>query len=239
MRRLALLVVLLLAGGGALLVLRPAPAPPRAPLTDDDPVLAAARSEEPATAESRPLPGRSLGGRPAFVPGPSPSPGAAGGAPSVQDPAAAPGTATGAVAGAPPHLEIIDPPEDARELSDRSAHIAAEAYRNVVRALRLDADQEERLKQLLYDTRGSYEAQLALVRRALDERHLEGRERALAEEEARKKAFDEQKPASEDALRDLLGEAQMKTWSAMVQNPLFLANALRFKVNPVAGAAAP
>ena len=94
--------------------------------------------------------------------------------------------------GPPPRLEIVEPPADSTEQSDRAARLAAEAYRNVVKALKLDSDQEDKFKQLLYDSRQSHDAAVAIARKALDQEKLDIPQRVAAESVARKKAWEDQ-----------------------------------------------
>src|SRR5262245_1554335 len=88
------------------------------------------------------------------------------------EPAAAPPTLRGPssarveeVVKAPPRLEIVEPPADSMDAADRRARLAAEAFRNAVKAMQLDDDQEARFKQVLYDSRQSYEAALVMSKK--------------------------------------------------------------------------
>ena len=200
-----------------------------------DPAQDPGMTPEPAAAGTAAPQSSRLAGRPVFgggrvMPRFGPPPGASG------EPGARP-NAIGVIPtempkGPPPRLEIVVPPADATEMTDRTARLAAEAYGNVVKAMKLDPDQEEKFKQILYDSRQSYEASLAMAKKSWDAERLDSTARAMAEAEARKKAWDDQKVAAEEQLKELMGERQMGVYRAVVQNPLFLANGLHFKVNP-------
>ena len=132
----------------------------------------------------------------------------------------------------PAKLEIVEPPEDAKDPSDRSARLAAETYKTLVKAMNLDSEQEDRFKRALYDSKTSYAAAMeSLHKNAVDDK-LDPEARAAAAAEVtkqEKRAWEDQKLVGDDAMKEILGPDQLRTYTTIVQNPLFLANGLRFK----------
>ena len=182
---------------------RPALDAGEAPVTpgrdDQRPRELAERERRLAAADRRAAAPRDLASPAAAAP---PVPGAA------ARPTSAPAIgASATTAGPPPRLEILDPPEDAPDPVDRTARVAAQAYHNVVRAMQLDAVQEERFRQLLFDAQ---QANATAV----------GRE-----------GWEEQKRLGDEQMKQVLSERQLQVYTTVVQNPLFLASGLKFRVN--------